>query len=65
MDTIPIKRVTKKEDDYLETVGFQNMVINRMYRNLKILSTNLAWQIPWTEEPLRLQSMGSLGVGHD
>ena len=25
----------------------------------------LAWQIPWTEEPGRLQSMGSLGVGHD
>ena len=25
----------------------------------------LAWIIPWTEEPGRLQSMGSLGVGHD
>ena len=25
----------------------------------------LAWKIPWTEEPGRLQSMGSLGVGHD
>ena len=24
-----------------------------------------AWQIPWAEEPGRLQSMGSLGVGHD
>ena len=28
-------------------------------------SSNLAWQIPWTEEPGRLQSMGLLGVGHD
>ena len=28
-------------------------------------SSALAWQIPWTEEPGRLQSMGSLGVGHD
>ena len=27
-------------------------------------SITLAWQIPWTEEPGRLQSMGSLGVGH-
>ena len=26
-------------------------------------SSTLAWQIPWTEEPGRLQSMGSLGVG--
>ena len=28
-------------------------------------SSTLAWKIPWTEEPSRLQSMGSLGVGHD
>ena len=27
-------------------------------------SSTLAWKIPWTEEPGRLQSMGSLGVGH-
>ena len=28
-------------------------------------SSTLAWKIPWTEEPCGLQSMGSLGVGHD
>jgi len=28
-------------------------------------SSTLAWQIPWTEEPGRLQSMGSLRVGYD
>ena len=28
-------------------------------------SSTLAWKIPWTKEPGRLQSMGSLGVGHD
>ena len=27
-------------------------------------SSTLAWKIPWTEEPGRLQSMGSLGVQH-
>ena len=27
--------------------------------------STLAWKIPWTEEPGRLQSMGSLRVGHD
>ena len=26
-------------------------------------SSTLAWKIPWTEEPGRLQSMGSLRVG--
>ena len=28
-------------------------------------SSTLAWKILWTEEPGRLQSMGSLRVGHD
>ena len=28
-------------------------------------SSTLAWKLPWTEEPGRLQSMGSLRVGHD
>ena len=28
-------------------------------------SSTLAWKIPWTEEPRRLQSMGLLRVGHD
>ena len=28
-------------------------------------SSTLAWKIPWTEEPGRLESMGLLGVGHN
>ena len=28
-------------------------------------SSSLAWKIPWTEGPGRLQSMGTLRVGHD
>ena len=28
-------------------------------------SSTLAWKIPWTEDLGRLQSMGSLRVGHD
>ena len=28
-------------------------------------SSTLAWKIPWMEEPGRLQSIGSLGVGPD
>ena len=28
-------------------------------------SSTLAWEIPWTEEPGGLQSMGSRRVGHD
>ena len=32
---------------------------------LAIHSTILTWRIPWTEEPGRLQSIGSQRVGHD
>ena len=28
-------------------------------------STILTWKIPWTEEPVELQSMGSQRAGHD
>ena len=28
-------------------------------------SSILAWKMPWTEEPSRLQFMGSQRVGHD
>ena len=28
-------------------------------------SSTLVWKIPWTEVPGRLQSMGSLRVGHN
>jgi len=28
-------------------------------------SSTLAWRIPWTEEPARLQSMGLQGVRHN
>ena len=32
---------------------------------MAIHSSAIAWKIPWTEEPDRLQSMGSQRVGHD
>ena len=36
-----------------------------MEKEMTIHSSTLAWKIPWTEEPDRLQSMGSQRVGHD
>ena len=32
---------------------------------MAIHSSTIAWKIPWTEKPDRLQSMGSQRVGHD
>ena len=34
-------------------------------KEMAIHSSTTAWKIPWTEEPGRLQSMGSQRVGHD
>ena len=34
-------------------------------KELATHSSVLAWRIPWTEQPGRLQSMGSQRVGHD
>ena len=34
-------------------------------KEMAIHSSILAWRIPWTEEPERLQSMESQRVGHD
>ena len=38
---------------------------NSVEKGMATYSNILAWKIPWTEEPDRLQSMGSLRVGHD
>ena len=40
------------------------MILTLLFK-AELISSTLAWRIPWTEEPRRLQSMGSLGVGHD
>ena len=36
-----------------------------MEKGMAIHFSTIAWRIPWTEEPGRLQSMGSQRVGHD
>ena len=39
-------------------------VVSKMEKAMALHSSTLAWKIPGAEEPGRLQSMGSLGVGH-
>ena len=34
-------------------------------KEIGIHPSTIAWKIPWTEEPGKLQSMGSQRVGHD
>ena len=40
-------------------------MVNHYIVHMAPHSSTLAWKIPWTEKPGRLQSMGSQRVGHD
>ena len=39
--------------------------VNKLEKAMAPHSSTLAWKIPWTEEPVGLQSTGSLRVGHN
>ena len=45
----------------VQSLGWEDTLMKEMATH----SSNLAWEIPWTEEPGGLQSMGSQTVGHD
>ena len=47
--------------DRVQSLGGEDLLEKEMATHSSIL----AWKIPWTEEPGRLQSMGSQRVGHD
>ena len=44
---------------------YLHLVNISMEKAMATHASTLAWKILWMEEPGRLQSMGSLGVGHD
>ena len=45
--------------------GFMELYHCKSEKAMATHSSTLAWKIPWTEEPGRLQSMGSRRVRHD
>ena len=48
-----------------EQAFFENGECLKTEKAMAPHSSTLAWKIPWTEEPGRLQSMGLLRVRHD
>ena len=46
-------------------LGLKDRIEEELEKAMAPHSSNLAWKIPWTEEPGRLQSMGSLRVRHN
>ena len=58
-----LDRTIKSKIIFLKIISkFSNVVLEKA---MAPHSSNLAWKIPWTEEPGSLQSMGSLRVRHD
>ena len=56
-----VKRLTAMRKTRVPSLGWEDPLEKEMVTH----SSTLAWKIPRTEEPGRLQSMGSQRVGHD
>ena len=63
LKTNNIYRCKKISDEYWSPSG--KVCLLNTEKAMAPHSSTLAWKIPWTEEPGRLQSMGSRRVGHD
>ena len=50
---------------HANSISFWRKIAKKSERATASHYSTLAWKIPWMEEPGRLQSMGSLRVGHD
>ena len=56
-----VKRLPTMRETWVRSLGWEDLLEKEMAPH----SSTLAWKIPWTEEPGRLQSMGSQRVRHD
>ena len=56
-----VKRLSTMWETWVQSLGREDPLKKATVTH----SRTLAWKIPWTEEPGRLQSMGSLRVGHN
>ena len=56
-----VKRLSKIRETWVQSLGQEDP----LEKEMAIHSSTIAWKIPWTEEPGRLQFMGSQRVGHD
>ena len=56
-----VKHLLTMWETRVESLGKEDPLEKKMSTQFSIL----AWKIPWTEEPGRLQSLGSQRVRHD
>ena len=56
-----VKNLSAMQETRVRSLGWEDPLEKEMAAHSSIL----AWKITWTEEPGRLQSMGSQRVGHE
>ena len=56
-----VKRLSTMRETRVQSLGWEETLEKEMAPH----SSTIAWKIPWTEEPDRLQSMGSQRVRQD
>ena len=56
-----VKHLSTVQETGLRSLDWEDL----LEKEMAIHSRTIAWKIPWTEKPGRLQSMGSQRVGHD
>ena len=56
-----VERLSTMRETWVRSLGREDP----LEKEMAIHSSTIAWKIPWTEEPDRIQSMGSQKVGHD
>ena len=56
-----LKRLPPMWETWVRSLGWEDPLEKEMVTHSSIL----AWRIPWTEKPGKLQSIGSQKVGHE
>ena len=56
-----VKRLSTMQETRVQSLGWEDP----LEKEMAIHSRTVAWKIPWTEEPDRLQPTGLQRVGHD
>ena len=56
-----VKCLPAMQETQVPSLGWEDPLEKEMATH----SSTLAWKIPWTEKPCKIQSMGSQRVGHD
>ena len=56
-----VKRLSTMWETWVQALGWKDP----LEKEMAIHSSTISWKMPWTEEPGRLQSMGSQRVRQD